>query len=76
MESQDTTPEVAPEVEETTNGKDWRILKDNQLWEKQDDTKERSQDVDNGEKAQADGTTEKGLGPSDTLVQTGNPYKF
>ena len=43
MESQDTTPEAetAPEVEETTNGKDWRILKDIQLWKKQDDTKER-----------------------------------
>ena len=72
------TPEVetAPEVEETANKDDWRILKDNQLWEKQDDTKEGSQDIDNGEKAQADGTIERGLGPTDTLVQTGNPYKF
>ena len=76
MESQDTMPEAALEVEETMNRKDWRILKDNQLWEKQDDDKERSQDIDNGEKVQADGTTEKGLGPSDTLVQTGNPYEF
>ena len=23
-----------------------------------------------------DGTIEKGLGPTDTLVQTGNPYEF
>ena len=78
MESQDTTPEAetAPEVEETANKEDWRILKDNQLWEKQDDTKEGSQDVDNGEKAQADGTIERGLGPTDTLVQTRNPHKF
>ena len=70
MESQDMMPEVetAPEVEETANKEDWRILKDNQLWEKQDNTKEGSQDIDNGEKAQADGTIERGLGPTDTLV--------
>ena len=62
MESQDTTPEAAPEVEETMNGKDWRILKDNQLWEKQDDNKERSQDIDNGEKVQADVIMRKAWG--------------
>ena len=34
MESQDKTPEVemAPEVEETANEDEWRILKDIQLW--------------------------------------------
>ena len=78
MESQNMTPEVerAPEVEETANEEDWRILKDNQLWEKQDATKEGSRNLDNGEGVQADGTIEKGLGPTDTLVQTRNPYKF
>ena len=47
MENQDTTPEAetAPEVEETANEEDWRILKDNQLWEKQDNTKGGSQDI-------------------------------
>ena len=51
-------------------------MKDNQLWEKQDEVKEESGNIDNGEEAQVDGTIEKGLGPMDTLVQTGNPYEF
>ena len=72
------TPEVetAPEVEETADKEDWRILKDNQLWEKQDTNKEESRDSEHEGGVRADGTTEKGLGPTDTLVQTGNPYKF
>ena len=78
MESQDTMieAEMTPETEEIANEEDWRILKDNQLWERQDKTKKGSWNIDNGEKAQADGTIEKGLGPTDTLVQTGNPYEF
>ena len=73
-----------PETEETENEGEYRILKDNQLWEKQDEPREESggkQDkpreesggIDNGEEARADGTIEKGLGPTDALVQTGNP---
>ena len=78
IENQDTTPEAEtmPETEEIANEEDWMILKDNQLWEKQDATKKGSWNIDNGEKAQADGTIEKGLGPTDTLLQTGNPYEF
>ena len=77
-ENQDMTPEAVTtqETEEIANEGDWRIVKDNQLWEKQDKAKEESGNIDNGEKAQADGTIEKGLGPTDTLVQTGNPYEF
>ena len=63
-------------MEEIANEGDWRIVKDNQLWEKQHEAKEESRNIDNGEKAQADGTIEKGLGPTDTLVQTGNLYEF
>ena len=48
-------------------------MKDNQLWEKQDEAKEESGNIDNGEEAQIDGTIEKGLVPMDPLVQTGNP---
>ena len=78
MENQDTMPEVetTPETEEIVNEGDWRLVKDNQLWERQDEAKEESGNIDNGEKAQADGTIEKGLGPTDTLVQTRNPYEF
>ena len=78
MENQDTTPEAEtmPEMEEIANKEDWRILKDNQLWEKQDKTKKGSWNRDNGEKSQADGTIENGLGPTDSLVQTRNLYKF
>ena len=46
------------------------------MWEKQDEPREESRGIDNREEAQADGTIEKGLGPTDALVQTGNPYKF
>ena len=63
-------------MEEKANKEEYRIVKDNQLWEKQDETREESKDIDNGEEAQADGTVEKGLGPTDALVRTGNPYKF
>ena len=77
-ENQNMTPEVetAPEIEETTNEEEWRILKDNQLWEKQDINKENNQDSAHEGEVRADRTTEKGLGPTDTLVQAGNPYKF
>ena len=64
----ETEAEMTPEKEEIANKEDWRILKDNQLWEKLDYTKGGSQDIDNGEKAQEDGTIERGLGPTDTLV--------
>ena len=45
-ENQNTTTEVetAPEIEEMTNKEEWRILKDNQLWEKQDINKENNPD--------------------------------
>ena len=78
MENRDTSSEVVttPETEDIANEGDWRILKDNQLWEKQYEGKEESGNIDNGEEAQVDRTIEKGLGPTDTLVQTGNPYEF
>ena len=68
--------ETAPEIEEMTNKEEWRILKDNQLWEKQDTNKENNQDSAHEGEVRADGTTEKGLGPTDALVQAGNPYGF
>ena len=63
---------TTPETKEIANEGEYRILKDNQLWEKQDEAKEESRNIDNGEEAQVDGTIEKGLQPTDTLVQTGN----
>ena len=77
-ENQNTTTEVetAPEIEETTNEEEWRILKDNQLWEKQDINKENNPDPAHEGEVGADGTIEKGLGPTDALVQAGNPYGF
>ena len=51
-------------------------MKDNELWEKQDTEKEKNQDMAYKVEATADGTAEKGLGPTDALVQTGNPYGF
>ena len=67
-----TSPKVVvtPEKEESANVGEYRILKDNQLWEKQEETREGSEEKDNGEETQADGTIEKGLGPTDALVQT------
>ena len=58
------------------NEEEWKVLKDNQLWEKQDTNKENSQDTACGGEAKADRTAEKGLGPMDALVQAGNPYGF
>ena len=66
--------ETAPEIEEMANEEEWRLLKDNQLWEKQETDKENSQDPAHEGEAKADGTTEKGLGPTDALVQAGNLY--
>ena len=57
-----------PEIEETENKGEYRILKDDQLWEKHDKPREESRGIDKGEEAQADGTIEKGLGPTDALV--------
>ena len=51
-------------------------MKDNQLLEKQDTDKEDSQDTAYRVEAKADGTAEKALGPTDALVQAGNPYGF
>ena len=67
---------TTPETEETENKGEYRILKDNQLWEKQDKAREESEDIDNGEEAQADGTIEKSLGPTDALVQAGTRTNF
>ena len=38
----------------TENEGEYRNLKDNQLWEKQDEAREESGDIDKGEEAQAD----------------------
>ena len=65
-----------PEVEETADEDKWKILKDNQLWKKQDTDKENNQNTAYEVEAMADGTAEKGLGPTDAQVQTGNPYGF
>ena len=51
---------TTPETEEIANEGEYRILKDNQLWEKQDEAKDESGNIDNGEEAQVDGTIEKG----------------
>ena len=51
-------------------------MKDNQLWEKQDGARKESEEIEIREEAQADRTIEKGLDPTDALVQTGNPYDF
>ena len=54
-------------------------MKDNQLWENQEDIREGNKDKDDGEEIQVegtvDGTLEKGLEPTDTLVRTGNPHQ-
>ena len=76
-----TAKEIAPpEKEESADVGEFRIMKDNQLWENQEDIREGNKDKDNGEEIQMDGTVdgtlEKGLGPTDTLVQTGNPHQF
>ena len=68
------TVSTTPEEEEGTNEGEYRILKDNQLWEKQDKARKESEEIETREEAQADGTIEKGMGPTDALVQTGNPY--
>ena len=73
--------EIAPpEKEESADVGEFRIMKDNQLWENQEDIREGNKDKDDGEEIQVegtvDGTLEKGLGPTDTLVQTGNPHQF
>ena len=64
-ENQNTTPEVetAPEIEETANKEEWRILKDNQLWEKQDTNKENNQDSAHKGEVRADGKKRRGLDP-------------
>ena len=43
---------------------------------KQDEARKESEEIETGEEAQADRTIEKVLGPTDALVQTGNPYEF
>ena len=50
---------MTPETEENTNEGEYRILKDNQLWEKQEEAREESENRDNGEEKQADGTIKK-----------------
>ena len=65
-----------PETEEMAEDDKWRVLKDNQLWEKQDMGKEKNQDTAYQIEATADRTAEKGLGPTDALVQTGYLYGF
>ena len=64
------------ETEEMTEDDEWRVLKDNQLWEKQDMGKENNQDMAYKIEATADRTAENGLGPTDALVQTGTLYGF
>ena len=72
-----TVKEIAPpEKEESAEVGEFRILKDNQLWENQEDIREGNKGKDEGEEIQVDGTLEKGLGPTDTLVRTGNPHQF
>ena len=52
------------------------MLKDNQLWEKQDTDKEMSQHPTHKTEVTADGKVEKDLGPADAIMQVGNPYGF
>ena len=54
---------TTPEEEEGTNEGEYRILKDNQLWEKQDEARKESEEIETGEEAQADRTIEKGKAP-------------
>ena len=81
-EKQDTdegTDQQAKTGTETTEGDNkWRVLKDNELWEKQDTGEDKNQGTTYEAETEviADGTAEKGLGPTDALVQTGNLYGF
>ena len=79
-ENQDTdegaSQQATAGTETTEEDSEWRVLKDNKPWQKQDMEKEKNQDMAYKAEATADGTAEKGLGPTDTLVQTGNPYGF
>ena len=52
------------------------MLKDNQLWEKQDTVKEASQHTMHKTEVTVDRTVEKGLGPADALTQAGSLYGF
>ena len=52
------------------------MLKDNQLWEKQDRAKEASQQMMHETAVTADRTVEKGLEPADALMQARSPYRF
>ena len=61
--------------EENKNG-GWRVLKDNQLWEKEDANKKVNQPTTLETEVTADGTMEKGLGPADALVQAERPHMF
>ena len=51
-------------------------MRDNQLPEKGDTRGEVEQPSTLETEAKADGTVERGLGPTDALVQAGNPHKF
>ena len=53
---------------------EWKVFKDNHLWEKQDTNKENNQDTAYRVEAMAHRTAEKGLGPTDGIVQAGNLY--
>ena len=59
-----------PEAEETADIDKWKVLKDHQLWEKQDNDKENNQDTAYKVEAMADGKVKKGLRSTDALVQT------
>ena len=66
---------VVPEKEEVNEG-EYRIVKDNQLWEKQNRNKGEDEDMGLEEEAHTDGTMEKGLGQTDALIRSGNPHSF
>ena len=52
------TVSTTPEEEEGTNEGEYRILRDNKLWEKQDRARKESEEIEIGGEAQADGTIE------------------
>ena len=61
-ENQNTTPEAetAPEIEETANEEEWRMLKDNQLWEKRTPIKKIAKTQHTREKQNQTGQQRRG----------------
>ena len=64
------------EAEEEKRNGGWTVVRDNQLPEKRDTREEVEQPSTLETEVKADGMVERGLEPTDALVQAGNPHEF